>query len=115
MRKKATEILMGNSGNQEASRRISGQSTFGKIMKALLIAMGLIFILGGIKDVNDPRPSLVTMGGIHVSTGYHQPLSAQEGQPTHYLGYASIGFGILTIFAGIFSKSLFSSRAVLNK
>lgn len=66
-------------------------------MKTMLIMMGLIFILGGIKAVNDPRPTLITMGGTTVTPGYSPPLSAVKAGPAQYMGYASIVLGVGTI------------------
>jgi multisubunit Na+/H+ antiporter MnhB subunit len=74
-------------------------------MKAMLIAIGLIFILGGIKAVNDPRPTLITMGGTTVRPGYTPPMSSVEAGPSQYMGYASIGLGVVTVVFGMLSKT----------
>lgn len=75
----------------------------------MLIAIGLIFVLGGIKAINDPRPTLITMGGTTVRPGYSPPMSSAESGPAHYMGYAAIGLGLVTIVLGIKSKSLFAN------
>ena len=79
-------------------------------MKALFITIGLIFILGGVKDLNDHRPSLVTMGGTHVAPGYNPAMSSQEAGLTHYMGYTAIGIGILIVISGIMPKRMFMSH-----
>jgi hypothetical protein len=78
-------------------------------MKAMFIAIGLVFVLGGIKAINDPRPTLITMGGTTVRPGYSPPMSSVESGPTHYMGYTSIGLGLVTIALGIKAKSLFAN------
>ena len=85
-------------------RYLSDENRSDENMKALFITIGLIFMLGGIKDVNDQRPSLVTMGGTHVTPGYNPPMSSQETSPTHYMGYFAIGIGALIVISGIMPK-----------
>lgn len=74
-------------------------------MKTMFITIGVILILGGIKSVFDPRATMVSMGG----NRYNQPVSYQEISKgsTFYLGYATIGLGVVAVIVGLRSKSQF--------
>jgi len=74
-------------------------------MKTMFLTVGVILILGGTKSVLDPRASLVSMGG----NRYNPTVSYQEisKDNTSYLGYATIGLGIIAMIAGYKSKAQF--------
>lgn len=79
-------------------------------MKAMFIAIGLIFVLGGIRAVNDPRPTLITTGGNSVRPGYPSlPISSVKAGPARYMGYAAITLGLGTILLAIKGNRLFAS------
>lgn len=71
----------------------------------MFFTIGVILILGGIKSVLDPRAMLVSMGG----NRYNQTVSYQKvsKESTSYLGYATIGLGVIAVIAGFKSKAQF--------
>jgi hypothetical protein len=78
-------------------------------MRALLVAIGLVLVLGGIKGVLDPRPALATMGGGSFNRGaLNQSVSTAE-LPTSsgsIAGWIAIILGASVIVAGLRVKDL---------
>lgn len=78
-------------------------------MKTLLISMGLIFILGGIRGVTDSRPTYISSAGAAVRPGYSLPSGGAPSGRIKYFGYIAIATGVMSIFAGFAHERIFTT------
>ena len=72
-------------------------------MKATLIVIGFILILGGANAARSPKPWTVFSGGSkHNSSFSHHKFSEKSSS---YFGFAAIGLGVAAIVGGLAHKS----------
>ena len=74
-----------------------------------MIAMGVVFILGGFRAVTDPRPMVIASSGAQVRPGYSLPPQAGTTSSGSYFGYFAIAAGVSAIAVGFMSNRLFGS------
>jgi uncharacterized membrane protein YfcA len=84
-----------------------------KKMKALLITIGCLLVLGGIYAIRSPRKSFVHSSGPDPASDYARPvLDEVSAERRKMTGYASLLVGVGFIAAGVFSKKVDLSKSL---
>lgn len=76
-------------------------------MRAFLLVMAAIFILGGAVTIAKPKTAVVSHQGYRYKTGSAEVIS--KDQSVVY-GAISLGFGAAALFAGLTSKKWYSKE-----